>query len=226
MKELKDTVALMTSADYKERFAAEYYQLETRYLKLLAMCEKWDKGELNFTPTCSRETYAIQLHYMHEYLDSLITRAILENVDIEADEVVRKELDENSNPNNIIRTKLLRKYLDNKLVELRTLKPCREVNIAITKIQEGIMWLGMNLKHLREKDPYANSNDVTTTIIDKTADNLKMKVMNVKEFKDIVNIKDLPDNYDILITCGDSIEQNIRNIEIDHDNGIVNIISE
>lgn len=50
--------------------------------------------------------------------------------------------------------------------------------------------------------------------------------MNVKEFKDIVNIKDLPDDYDILITCGNSIEQNIHNIEIDHDNGVVNIISE
>ena len=50
--------------------------------------------------------------------------------------------------------------------------------------------------------------------------------MNVKEFKDIVNIKDLPDNYDILVTCGDSIEQNIHNVEIDHANGIVNIISE
>lgn len=50
--------------------------------------------------------------------------------------------------------------------------------------------------------------------------------MNVKEFKDIVNIKDLPDNYDILITCGNSIEQNVYKIEIDHDNGIVNIISE
>ena len=50
--------------------------------------------------------------------------------------------------------------------------------------------------------------------------------MKVKEFRDIVNIKDLPDNYDILITCGYSIEQNIHNIEIDHNNGIVNIISE
>ena len=35
--ELKDTVSLMQSADYKERFKAEYYQLVIRYKKLKAM---------------------------------------------------------------------------------------------------------------------------------------------------------------------------------------------
>ena len=50
--------------------------------------------------------------------------------------------------------------------------------------------------------------------------------MTVKEFKDIVNIKDIPDNYDIVITWGDYIEQDVHNVEIDHANGIVNIISE
>lgn len=29
--ELKDTVEMMLSADYKERFKAEYYQLKIRY---------------------------------------------------------------------------------------------------------------------------------------------------------------------------------------------------
>ena len=43
--ELKDTVALMASADYKERFKAEYYQLVIRFKKLQTMLEKWDKGE-------------------------------------------------------------------------------------------------------------------------------------------------------------------------------------
>lgn len=33
--ELKDTVEMMTSSDYKERFKAEYYQLKLRYNKLL-----------------------------------------------------------------------------------------------------------------------------------------------------------------------------------------------
>ena len=45
--ELKDTVELMNSADYKERFKAEFAQVVIRYQKLKAMLEKWDNGELN-----------------------------------------------------------------------------------------------------------------------------------------------------------------------------------
>ena len=52
----------MTSDDYKERFLAEYYQLETRYLKLRKMYENWDK--LPFTPTCSKSCYEKQLKAM------------------------------------------------------------------------------------------------------------------------------------------------------------------
>lgn len=82
MKELKDTVALMTSANYKERFMAEYYQLETRYLKLKTMCDNWDKNELAFKPTCSRSMYDKQLVAMKDYLDVLVDRAKLENVEL------------------------------------------------------------------------------------------------------------------------------------------------
>lgn len=59
--ELKDTVALMASADYKERFKAEYYQLVIRFKKLQTMLEKWDKGKLDFTPTCPKAVYAFRL---------------------------------------------------------------------------------------------------------------------------------------------------------------------
>ena len=48
--ELKDTVALMASADYKERFKAEYYQLVIRFKKLQTMLEKWDKANLILHP--------------------------------------------------------------------------------------------------------------------------------------------------------------------------------
>lgn len=34
MNELKDTIELMNSSDYKDRFKAEYYQLKIRYTKL------------------------------------------------------------------------------------------------------------------------------------------------------------------------------------------------
>lgn len=80
--ELKDTVALMTSADYKERFKAEYYQLKNRRDKLKAMVDKWDRGELEFTPTCSRETYGFQLYVMDGYIDVLRMRAKAEGVEV------------------------------------------------------------------------------------------------------------------------------------------------
>lgn len=37
---LKDTVEMMNSTDYKERFKAEYHQVVIRYQKLKAMLEK------------------------------------------------------------------------------------------------------------------------------------------------------------------------------------------
>ena len=80
--ELKDTVALMTSTDYKERFKAEYYQLKIRRDKLKAMVDKWDAGQLEFTPTCSREVYAFQLYTMDGYLDVLRHRAFYEDVEV------------------------------------------------------------------------------------------------------------------------------------------------
>lgn len=78
--ELKDTIDMMTSADYKERFKAEYYQLKIRRDKLKAMVDKWDANALGFKPTCSRETYGFQLYTMDGYLDVLRMRAKLEGV--------------------------------------------------------------------------------------------------------------------------------------------------
>ena len=82
MKELIDTALLMTSPDYKERFLAEYYQLETRYEKLKAMVNNWDNGTLSFTPTCPRSLYDLQLRAMKDYLTVLETRALIEGVTI------------------------------------------------------------------------------------------------------------------------------------------------
>ena len=41
--ELKDTVEMMNSTDYKERFKAEYQQVVIRYKKLKAMLEKLER---------------------------------------------------------------------------------------------------------------------------------------------------------------------------------------
>ena len=80
--ELKDTVDLMLSKDYKDRFKAEYYQLENRYNKLKEMCKKWNNGTLNFKPTCSREKYDYQLFAMNEYLACLFERAKIEGIEL------------------------------------------------------------------------------------------------------------------------------------------------
>lgn len=82
MKNLKDTIEMMNSSDYKERFKAEYQQVVIRYKKLAAMLEKWDKGELNFKPTCPRSTYNMQIKAMTDYIAVLEARAVMENVDL------------------------------------------------------------------------------------------------------------------------------------------------
>lgn len=80
--ELENTIELMQSTDYKDRFKAEYYQLTERYKKLKEMLEKWDKGELNFTPTCPRSTYNMQIKAMTDYMSVLEIRAIAEDVEL------------------------------------------------------------------------------------------------------------------------------------------------
>lgn len=81
--ELKDTVKLMNSENYQDRFKAEYLQVKIRYDKLKTMVDKWDKGELNFKPTCPRTTYDIQLQVMEDYISVLEVRAGIENINLE-----------------------------------------------------------------------------------------------------------------------------------------------
>lgn len=80
VKDLKDTTEMMTSEDYKERFRAEYAQVGIRRQKLAAMLEKWDKGELNFIPTCPRSTYDMQIAAMTDYIAVLEARAVMEGI--------------------------------------------------------------------------------------------------------------------------------------------------
>lgn len=80
--QLIDTVEMMVSDDYKERFKAEYYQVVIRYKKLQAMVDKWDNGNLNFTPTCPRSTYNMQIKAMTDYIAVLEARAVMENVNL------------------------------------------------------------------------------------------------------------------------------------------------
>ena len=74
----------------------------------------------------------------------------------------------------IPKVKQLRKDIDDVIQQVKTLDSCREVSICITKLQEAVMWLGMDLKRIGTTNPYPNSKDPSTgTKIDPTADNLK-----------------------------------------------------
>lgn len=80
--ELKDTIELMNSSDYKDRFEAEYQQVKNRHEKLHKMLVKWDAGTLDFEPTCSKALLMEQERYMREYIRCLETRAEIEGVDL------------------------------------------------------------------------------------------------------------------------------------------------
>ena len=84
--ELKDTIELMNSADYKERFKAEYLQAKIRYDKLDAMTVKYEAGTLNFTPSCSLELLKEQKKHMGNYIRTLKIRAEIEKIDLQEGE--------------------------------------------------------------------------------------------------------------------------------------------
>ena len=79
---LNNTIDMMTSEDYKERFKAEYYQTKIRFYKLVEMLDSWNAGNLTFKPACPKWMYQDQLAIMSDYLDILEERAKLENIEI------------------------------------------------------------------------------------------------------------------------------------------------
>jgi hypothetical protein len=80
--ELKETVELMNSDDYKERFKAEYYQTKIRYDNLRKMIIKCEAKTLDFEPTCEISVLEDQLYYMENYLRVLEVRAEIEKIEL------------------------------------------------------------------------------------------------------------------------------------------------
>ena len=75
----------------------------------------------------------------------------------------------------VIANKQLRKDIDEQIQKIKDLPSSRERSLAITKLQEGVMWLGMDLKRLNEPNPYPSSKDPSTgSVIEPTADGLKL----------------------------------------------------
>jgi hypothetical protein len=82
VSDMNSSIELMRSADYKERFVAEYIQLRIRTEKLAEMVRKYKAGTLDFTPKCSVELLEDQLRHMQAYLTDLEVRAGIEMIDI------------------------------------------------------------------------------------------------------------------------------------------------
>lgn len=83
--ELKETVELMNSVDYKDRFIAEYNQTKIRYEKLKNFCNKIEVEEMLGKKVvtqhdCPLELLQEQQEYMRLYLSVLEKRALIENV--------------------------------------------------------------------------------------------------------------------------------------------------
>ena len=79
---LVDTIPLMESEDYKERFKAEYYQLTIRIEGLKQMLDQYKNGTLKFTPVCSYALLSEQLKTMETYAACLEARATTERIDL------------------------------------------------------------------------------------------------------------------------------------------------
>lgn len=77
---LADTVELMESEDYKDRFKAEFYQTRIRMFKLIDTLDKWDAGTLGFAPTSARYLYLMQVKGMGLQLRAMRRRAKIEGI--------------------------------------------------------------------------------------------------------------------------------------------------
>ena len=78
--ELKETTDLMVSHDYKDRFKAEFYQLNIRITKLEIFIRRARNNDLNFKPACPIGLLEEQLRAMRAYQSILYSRATEENI--------------------------------------------------------------------------------------------------------------------------------------------------
>lgn len=80
--ELKDTVDLMNSEHWENRFLAEYRQTKIRYDRLHRMIVKYHAGTLDFKPKCDLGLLEEQESAMGHYLKILEIRAEIEGIDV------------------------------------------------------------------------------------------------------------------------------------------------
>ena len=67
---------------WQERFVTEYKELAERRKKLGAMLEKWNLGQLDFTPKCPYDLLWKQFLIMGDYESVLLERAKIEGIEL------------------------------------------------------------------------------------------------------------------------------------------------
>jgi len=77
---LEQTIELMTSDNYVDRFLAEYWQTKIRYDRLHKMCVQYEAGTLGFEPTCTLDILSRQASHMGRYLKLMEIRAEQEGI--------------------------------------------------------------------------------------------------------------------------------------------------
>lgn len=82
IKSLSDTVSLMESDDYRDRFIAEYAQVYLRAQKLELLLLDYRNNTLGFIPQTDLDTFTDQLVYMNRYILILQKRAKIESIDL------------------------------------------------------------------------------------------------------------------------------------------------
>lgn len=82
MMKLEDTIELMKSADWKDRFKAEYLQTKIRYEKLHNMIIKREVGRVGFETPIPLDSWVAQAKHMGLYLYELEKQAAIHGIDL------------------------------------------------------------------------------------------------------------------------------------------------
>lgn len=143
------------------------------YLNIEEKAEELAKGVVEFHPEIKEAEGVICTAYVKGATDML--EAIEKNhYIVEASRVTEANMTKMSHDDEVMFNKDMRKQIDEILQMVKAAPASRERSLAITKLQEAVMWLGMDLKRLGTENPYPESKDPTSLRIEPTADGLKM----------------------------------------------------
>lgn len=113
--------------------------MKIRLEKLRQIVEKWDNGELKFTPTCPREIYDRQIPLMEGLLKVLEERAAIEGVDLTKEQSTKDFIEAVQNGCTLLSDKAY------------SMPPCRSLSLIGTKLVEASLWAEYELKRREQK---------------------------------------------------------------------------